>query len=539
MSVSPLVLEVDELPAEGRPPGFAGLLGPVTLSASVAPAGVALGGSLHLSVIVQGDTNLWNMPSPRESLAQLAGPRGLRAAGASSRATPAAALVLRRYFSFDLVPRRAGVLAAPRRSGFPTSTPRRGRYEEATAALPALRVAEARARAPAPGEPVPRAPPRHGSRPAARGACSPSALVAAALALAAAALAQRRRRRPATRSPGASQRRAAAAARGDGDAAARAGAQALRLALPRRAGGRGRARQARRRRAGGRRGRLAAGARARPLRGGGAAPPELAEVERPSRARGSGAPAGARLPRPCRTSATSRSSSSIPAETPWRKLAGDFVATAILRGPAHPEGRLPRPSCASPPRRCATSPTSSAPATWRSSRKILDDPEASDNDRFVALEMLKNANVSAGMVLPSCQDTGTAIVIGHKGQHVFTSGDDDEALSRGIYETYTSTSLRYSQLAPLTMYEEKNTGTNLPAQIEIYAEPGDEYEFLFVTKGGGSANKTFLFQETRALLNPDSLLEVPRREDPHPRHRRLPALPPRRRRSAARRRSSR
>jgi fumarate hydratase class I len=120
--------------------------------------------------------------------------------------------------------------------------------------------------------------------------------------------------------------------------------------------------------------------------------------------------------------------------------------------------------------------------------------------------MLKNANVSAGMILPSCQDTGTAIVIGHKGQRVFTSGDDAEALSRGIYETYTETSLRYSQMAPLTMYEERNTGTNLPAQIEIYAEPGDEYELLFVTKGGGSANKTFLFQETRALLDPDSLL---------------------------------
>jgi len=139
-------------------------------------------------------------------------------------------------------------------------------------------------------------------------------------------------------------------------------------------------------------------------------------------------------------------------------------------------------------------------------RRILDDPEASENDRFVALELLKNANVAAGMVLPSCQDTGTAIAIGYKGQQVFTPGDDAEALSRGIHKTYTETNLRYSQMAPLTLYEEKNTGTNLPAQIELYAAEGDEYHFLFLTKGGGSANKTYLFQETRALLNPESLL---------------------------------
>jgi len=140
-------------------------------------------------------------------------------------------------------------------------------------------------------------------------------------------------------------------------------------------------------------------------------------------------------------------------------------------------------------------------------RNILDDPEASDNDRFVALEMLKNANVSAAMVLPSCQDTGTAIVMAHKGEDVLTGADDAEWLSHGIYDTYTGSNLRYSQLAPLTMYEEKNTGSNLPAQIEIESVPGDEYEFLFVTKGGGSSNKTFLFQETKALLNPESLLE--------------------------------
>jgi len=138
--------------------------------------------------------------------------------------------------------------------------------------------------------------------------------------------------------------------------------------------------------------------------------------------------------------------------------------------------------------------------------KILDDPEASDNDRFVAREMLKNANTSAGMVLPSCQDTGTAIVLGKKGQRVFTSGDDEVSLSNGVFRTYTETNLRYSQMAPLSMYDEKNTGSNLPAQIELYATEGDEYHFLFVTKGGGSANKTFLFQETRALLNEESLL---------------------------------
>ena len=138
-------------------------------------------------------------------------------------------------------------------------------------------------------------------------------------------------------------------------------------------------------------------------------------------------------------------------------------------------------------------------------RMILDDPEASDNDLFVAMEMLKNANISAGMVLPSCQDTGTAIVHGHKGENVFTGADDASWLSHGIYDTYTGTNLRYSQLAPLSMFEEKNTGSNLPAQIEIESVPGDEYELQFVTKGGGSANKSFLFQKTKAVLNPESL----------------------------------
>ena len=139
-------------------------------------------------------------------------------------------------------------------------------------------------------------------------------------------------------------------------------------------------------------------------------------------------------------------------------------------------------------------------------RKILDDPESSENDRFVALELLKNASIASARVLPGCQDTGTAIVMGYKGQGVLTAGDDAEALSEGIYSAYAERNLRYSQLAPLDMYKEKNTGTNLPAQVEIYADPGDEYRFLFVAKGGGSANKTFLYQETKALLNPQSLL---------------------------------
>ena len=136
---------------------------------------------------------------------------------------------------------------------------------------------------------------------------------------------------------------------------------------------------------------------------------------------------------------------------------------------------------------------------------ILDDPEASANDRTVGLTMLRNAEVAAQGVLPFCQDTGTATVIGKKGQQVWTGGDDEEAISRGIYNAYARENLRYSQTAPLTMYEEVNTGTNLPAQIDIYATGGMAYDFLFVAKGGGSANKTFLFQETKALLNPVSL----------------------------------
>jgi fumarate hydratase class I len=138
--------------------------------------------------------------------------------------------------------------------------------------------------------------------------------------------------------------------------------------------------------------------------------------------------------------------------------------------------------------------------------KILQDPEASSNDRFVALELLRNANIAAGGVLPSCQDTGTAIVMGKKGQLVFTGGGDEEAIARGVHETYHTSNLRYSQMAPLDMYKEVNTGNNLPAQIEIFATDGDAYKFLFMAKGGGSANKSYLYQETKALLNPESLL---------------------------------
>ena len=139
-------------------------------------------------------------------------------------------------------------------------------------------------------------------------------------------------------------------------------------------------------------------------------------------------------------------------------------------------------------------------------RRILDDPEGSPNDKFVALELLRNANIAAGRVLPGCQDTGTAIVMAHKGERVLTGGDDTQALSQGIFDAYEQRNLRYSQVAPLDMYTEKNTGSNLPAQVEIYSDSGDEYELLFIAKGGGSANKTFLYQETKALLNPTSLL---------------------------------
>jgi fumarate hydratase class I len=139
---------------------------------------------------------------------------------------------------------------------------------------------------------------------------------------------------------------------------------------------------------------------------------------------------------------------------------------------------------------------------------ILSDPEASPNDRFVATDLLKNANISAGGILPMCQDTGTALIMGKKGQHVLTSSKDEVALSQGIYDAYTKLNLRYSQMAPVTTWDEKNTGNNLPAQVEIYADSdhSDEYNFLFIAKGGGSANKSFLYQETKAVLNPTSFM---------------------------------
>src|SRR3954471_21322004 len=145
-------------------------------------------------------------------------------------------------------------------------------------------------------------------------------------------------------------------------------------------------------------------------------------------------------------------------------------------------------------------------------RRIVDDPEASPNDRFVALDLLKNANISAGGILPMCQDTGTAIIMGKRGQQVLTTGGrpDEEALARGVFDAYTRLNLRYSQLAPLSMWDEVNTGSNLPAQIELYADtaPGHEtsYKLLFMAKGGGSANKSFLYQETKAVLNPERML---------------------------------
>ncbi|MEW5908662.1 MAG: fumarate hydratase [Thermodesulfobacteriota bacterium] len=139
-------------------------------------------------------------------------------------------------------------------------------------------------------------------------------------------------------------------------------------------------------------------------------------------------------------------------------------------------------------------------------KRILDDPESSDNDRYVALEMIKNAVISAEMVFPMCQDTGTAIIMGKKGEQVWTGFSDETAISKGVYNAYTRYNLRYSQNTPLTMFDEKNTGCNLPAQIELYAAQGDSYEFLFIAKGGGSANKTFLYQETKALLRPEKLI---------------------------------
>ncbi len=190
--------------------------------------------------------------------------------------------------------------------------------------------------------------------------------------------------------------------------------------------------------------------------------------------------------------------------TPYRKLTSEFVTTIDAAG--HRFLKIDP--------QALTLLTSEAmrdiahllrPGHLAQLRKILDDVEASPNDRFVALELLKNANIAASRILPGCQDTGTAIIMGKKGQYVLTGGGDEAALARGVFDTYQTSNLRYSQLAPLDMYTEKNTGNNLPAQIEIYATDNDEYHFLFMAKGGGSANKSLLFQETKALLNPASL----------------------------------
>ncbi|HEX2113980.1 MAG TPA: fumarate hydratase [Alphaproteobacteria bacterium] len=193
-------------------------------------------------------------------------------------------------------------------------------------------------------------------------------------------------------------------------------------------------------------------------------------------------------------------------DTPYRKLTGDHVAKASFNG--HSMLQV-APEALTTLASHAFNDISHLlrPGHLQQLRAILDDPEASANDRFVAFELLKNANISAGGVLPMCQDTGTAIIMGKKGQQVWTGADDSEALARGVHKSFTERNLRYSQVAPLKMFEEVNTGDNLPAQIELYATDGDEYDFLFVAKGGGSANKTFLFQETPARLTEAGLLK--------------------------------
>ncbi|MEO5336072.1 MAG: fumarate hydratase [Magnetospirillum sp. WYHS-4] len=192
--------------------------------------------------------------------------------------------------------------------------------------------------------------------------------------------------------------------------------------------------------------------------------------------------------------------------TPYRLVTSDFVGTGHFEG-----SRILKVDPAALTRLAAEAMRDSAhllrPGHLAQLRAILDDGEASPNDRFVALDLLKNACISAGGVLPMCQDTGTAIVMAKKGQAVWTGGDDEAALAEGVLKTYAESNLRYSQVAPLDMFKEVNTGTNLPAQVDIYATDGDEYHFLFMAKGGGSANKTFLFQQTKALLNPDSLVK--------------------------------
>ena len=193
-------------------------------------------------------------------------------------------------------------------------------------------------------------------------------------------------------------------------------------------------------------------------------------------------------------------------DTPYRQLSDQFVSTQMMDGKEvlkiDPAGLALLSEAAFKDIAHLYRPEHLAALT-----RILDDPESSENDRFVAVEMLKNAVISADMEFPMCQDTGTAIIMGKKGQFVWTGGGDEEALSKGVFNAYTKNNLRYSQNAPLTMYDEKNTGCNLPAQIELYATEGDAYTFLMIAKGGGSANKTYLYQETKAVLNPGTLVD--------------------------------
>jgi len=192
--------------------------------------------------------------------------------------------------------------------------------------------------------------------------------------------------------------------------------------------------------------------------------------------------------------------------TPYRKLTSNFVSTATFNGEevivVEPEGlRLLAEEAFADINHFLR------PSHLEQLRKILDDPEATDNDKFVAFDLLKNANISAHGVLPMCQDTGTAIVMGKKGRRIWTDGSDEAKLGEGARDAYFKKNLRYSQLAPISMYEEKNTANNMPAQIELYSEGEDAYKFLFMAKGGGSANKTFLFQGTPSLLTPERLME--------------------------------
>ena len=194
-----------------------------------------------------------------------------------------------------------------------------------------------------------------------------------------------------------------------------------------------------------------------------------------------------------------------PDATPYRKLTDKYIGTAKFNGldvlTIEPEALILLAAAAYKDVSHLL-----RPGHLKQLARILDDPEASENDRFVAYDLLKNANIAAGGVLPMCQDTGTAIIMGKKGQRVWTGGGDEAALSAGVFKTYTETNLRYSQLSPVSTYAETNTKTNLPAQIDLYADEGDAYKFLFVAKGGGSANKTFLFQATPATLHPEKLI---------------------------------